>query len=280
MVDVLLVGLHPAVLVADQGVGHRVLVDAPVGGDLPLVAGAAYQGDAPLAEGGVDGGQHAGVVAGAEVDAHRVAAGAAHRLHIPLQALDVLHRHGGHLLEDVGGGGDAVGKGNDTHAVLHDAGLVAHADASDAGDAGVALLQSLDVLLELGVVGQQHDKLGIIETLERLVQAAPLAHTVKLLHAIVSLPCFLHIFQLYVKEAALSTICLSIFCQDLAGIPASYVQIAEKGAGGRQNSGEGRSLRRYFSSCRSFSMARFSRRDTCTWLTPRILAHCCWVSPL
>ena len=40
------------------------------------------------------------------------------------------------------------------------------------------------MLLELGVVGQQHDKLGIIETLERLVQAAPLAHTVKLLHGI------------------------------------------------------------------------------------------------
>ena len=32
--------------------------------------------------------------------------------------------------------------------------------------------------------------------------------------------------------------------------------------------------------CRSFSMALFSRRDTCTWLTPRIFAHCCWVSPL
>ena len=33
-------------------------------------------------------------------------------------------------------------------------------------------------------------------------------------------------------------------------------------------------------SCRSFSMARFSRRDTWTWLTPRIRAHCCWVNPL
>ena len=27
-------------------------------------------------------------------------------------------------------------------------------------------------------------------------------------------------------------------------------------------------------------MARFSSRDTCTWLTPRMRAHCCWVMPL
>ena len=32
--------------------------------------------------------------------------------------------------------------------------------------------------------------------------------------------------------------------------------------------------------CRSFSMALFSSRDTWTWLTPRIFAHCCWVRHL
>ena len=53
------------------------------------------KGDAPLAQGGEDGGQDAGVVAGAEVDAHRVPARAAQTLQIPLQALDVLHGHGG-----------------------------------------------------------------------------------------------------------------------------------------------------------------------------------------
>ena len=31
---------------------------------------------------------------------------------------------------------------------------------------------------------------------------------------------------------------------------------------------------------RSFSRARFSSRETWTWLTERMRAHCCWVSPL
>ena len=128
------------------------------------------------------GGQHAGVVSGAEIDAKGVAAGAAHRLHVPLHPLNVLHRHGGHILQNVRGGGDAVGKGDDAHAVFHDADLVAHSDAANAGNAGKTLLQGLNVGLELVVVGQQHDKLGTAESVQSLVQVSTLAHSIKLLH--------------------------------------------------------------------------------------------------
>ena len=64
VVNILLVGLYPAVLVPHQSIGHRVLVYPPVGGYATLVAGAAHQGDVPLAQGGINSGEHTGVVAG------------------------------------------------------------------------------------------------------------------------------------------------------------------------------------------------------------------------
>ena len=152
VVDVLLIGLYPAVEVADQAVDHRVLIDHAVGGHPALAAGAAHQGDAPLPQGGIHGGQHAGIVPRAEVDTYRVTVGAAHLLDVLLQAADVLHRHGGHLLEHVGRGADAVGESDHAHAVFHDAGLIAHTDAPDAGNPGEELLQGLYMLLELFVV--------------------------------------------------------------------------------------------------------------------------------
>ena len=56
------------------------------------------------------------------------------------------------MLQDVGGGADPVGKGDHAHAVFHHAGLVAHADAPDTGDAGEPLLQLRHMGLELRVV--------------------------------------------------------------------------------------------------------------------------------
>ena len=133
-------------------------------------------------QGGVDGGEHAGVVARAEVDADRVPGRAAHRLDILFQPLYVFHRHGGRLLQHVGGGGHPVGEGDDAHALLHHPGLIGHADAADAGHAGEPLLQSGYVGLKLIVVGQQHEKLGLAQSLKGLVQISPAAHPKKLLH--------------------------------------------------------------------------------------------------
>ena len=98
VVDVFLIGLHPAAPIPHQAVGHGVGIHPAVGGDPALAAGAPHQGDAPLVEDGVDGGQHAGVIPGTKVNTHRVAAGASYRLHVPLHPLDILHRHGGHFL--------------------------------------------------------------------------------------------------------------------------------------------------------------------------------------
>ena len=152
VVDILLIGLYPAAQVPHQGIGHGVLIDPAVGGDPSLAAGAAHQWDAPLAERGVDGTQYTGVVPGAEIDAHGISAAAVHRLHIPFQPLDVLHRHGGYLLQHVGSGGNTVQKRDDAHSVFHNAGLIAHPDAPDAGNAGEALLQSPHVVFELGAI--------------------------------------------------------------------------------------------------------------------------------
>ena len=99
-------------------------------------------------------------------------------------ALYVFHRHDGNLLEHVCRGADAIGKSDDAHAVLRDPDLIAHPDAPDAGHAGEALLQRLYMVVELPVIGQQHDKLRVMETLERLVQVSPLACAKKLLHAL------------------------------------------------------------------------------------------------
>ena len=149
VVDVLLIGLDPAVLVADHTVGHRVLIDPPVGGHPALIAGAPHQGDAVLAQDRVNGGEHAGVVSGAEVDAHRVPLRASHRPHILLQPLYVFHRHGGHLLQHIGGGGDPIVEGHHAHAAFRHPLPVAHADTADAGHAGKTLLQRLHVVLKL-----------------------------------------------------------------------------------------------------------------------------------
>ena len=153
VVDVLLIGLDPAVFIAHQGVGHRVLIDPAVGGHPALVAGAPHQGDPPLAKGGIDSGQHAGVVSGAEVNAHRIPAGGAHRLHVPLQTLYVLHRHDRDLFQHIGGGGDPVGEGDDANTALHHLGLVAHPDTPDAGHPGKPLFQRRHMRLKLIVIG-------------------------------------------------------------------------------------------------------------------------------
>jgi hypothetical protein len=75
VVNILLIGLHAAIFVAHKAVRHRILIDLAVGGDPALAAGTAHQGDAPLPEGRIHSGQHAGVVSRAEVNTHGVPAG-------------------------------------------------------------------------------------------------------------------------------------------------------------------------------------------------------------
>ena len=152
MVDVFLIRLDPAVLVAHQGVGHGVLVDPAVGGHLPLVAGPPHQGDALPLQRSIDSSQDAGVVAAAKVDAHRIPAGPPHGPHVLLQPLYVLDRHGRGLLQHVGRSRDPVAKRDDAHAMLHDPRLVAHSNTADAGDSGVSFFQGLHMLLKLGVI--------------------------------------------------------------------------------------------------------------------------------
>ena len=152
VVNIFLIGLHPPALVPDQRIGHGVLINPPIGGNPALAAGASHQGDAPLPERCVNRGQHAGVVPRTKIDAHRIPSGAAHGVNILLQTADILHRHRGHLLQHIGGRGDAVGKGDYPDAVFHNVYLIAHADAADARNAGKALLQRPHMSFELGVV--------------------------------------------------------------------------------------------------------------------------------
>ena len=104
VVDVLLIGLNPAILVADQSIGHSVLVDPAVCRHPALVSRTAHQGYTPFMERGVYGSEDTGVVAGAEVDTNRIPAGAIYRLNILFQTLYVLDWHGRRLFQYVGGG--------------------------------------------------------------------------------------------------------------------------------------------------------------------------------
>ena len=153
MINIFLISFHPAVLIVNQGIGHSVLIDAAVGGDAALVTGTAHKGDSPLTEGRIDGCQHAGVVAGTEVNAHSIPVGPAHRLQILLHALYVLHRHGRGVFQHIGGGADPIGKSDDAHSIFHYAGLIAHTDTANTGHAGEPFLQLRHVPLELLFVG-------------------------------------------------------------------------------------------------------------------------------
>ncbi len=46
VVDIFLVGLHPAAAVFDQGIGYRVFIDLTVGGNSAPVPCSTHQGDA------------------------------------------------------------------------------------------------------------------------------------------------------------------------------------------------------------------------------------------
>ena len=106
---------------------------------------------------------------------------------ILLQAAYVFDRHSGYLLENVGYSGDTVGKGNHAHPMLNNLGLIAHSDTSYAGNSGETPFQGLYMVFKLNIIGQQHDKLGIVEALESFLQIASLTHTKKLFHTVLSL---------------------------------------------------------------------------------------------
>ena len=84
VVDVFFVGLHPALQVADDPVSHRVRIDDSVGGHFSRIPGPAHQGDALRLQDRVEGGEHAGIVAGTEVDAHGIAAVPVYFCHVLL----------------------------------------------------------------------------------------------------------------------------------------------------------------------------------------------------
>lgn len=195
MVDILLVGLHPSALVADQGIGHGIFVDLAVGGHLAAVACAAYQLDASGFQHCIERGQGAGIVAGTEIDAYRILLRSVDPAHVRFQPVDIFYRHEGYLFQHIGRGADSARKRDDSHAVLHDARVIAHSDAPDAGNTGVKFLQGLHMLLELGVVRQQHDELGAAQIADRFRQIPTLAHSEKLPHTVAFLPLFRVYFQ-------------------------------------------------------------------------------------
>ena len=109
------------------------------------------------------------------------------------------------MLQHVCSGLNAVRKSNDSNAVFHHPQLVAHSDTANTWNTGEALLQRSHMTFKLVFVGQQHNKLGLVETLKRLIQISPLAHAIELFHT-VSLLRYFTKYLLYGKFSSVSII--------------------------------------------------------------------------
>ena len=187
MIDILLIGFHPAALVLDQRISHGVLVHSSVSRHLAAIAGPAHQRDIPTLQYRINRRQYTGIVAGAEINTDRVVLGSLDAVHIFFQTLDVPYWHHRNLLQYVRRRRNSFRKCNHTYPFLHDLRIVTHSYTSDTGNSRIEFFQFFYMFFELLTVREQHKKLRPADAANRFLQISTLAFSKNLFHYVVPL---------------------------------------------------------------------------------------------